>query len=90
MKIFICKINPDLLWLWVQGNRFFFKLELPGVTHEDEGHDGEEHKREEDEEGEVDGAADVVGERRRGLAQLLRVECTGASKGTKRLIEKRN
>ena len=54
----------------------------PGISHENEGHDGEEHEGEEDEEGEVDGAADVVGERRRGFAQLLRVERAGTSTWT--------
>ena len=58
------------------------KLHWPGISHENEGHDGEEHEGEEDEEGEVDGAADVVGERRRGFAQLLRVERAGASAWT--------
>ena len=43
----------------------------PGISHQNESHDGEEHEREKDEEGEVDGTTDVVGKGGRGNSELF-------------------
>ncbi len=43
----------------------------PCISHQGEGHDGEEHESKKDEKGEVDGATDVVGEGGGGLPEFI-------------------